>query len=171
MVLTSYFKHGIFNVKLIIQQAHVEAAPGFLGYTICVCVRHPSIEPMKPLPCRETYQSQGSILGLHLFDNRIYEHTLINVIPTFTWMQGCVFTKSFDKAMMISDAMESGTIQINSAPGRGPDHFPFQVTLLHLFSLTYIIINFILRYINYITAHKVKNSLYEIKVPTNLQQR
>ncbi|CAK9199166.1 unnamed protein product [Sphagnum jensenii] len=41
-------------------------------------------------------------------------------------LQGCVFTKSFDKAMMISDAMESGTIQINSAPGRGPDHFPFQ---------------------------------------------
>lgn len=28
---------------------------------------------------------------------------------------------------MISDAMESGTIQINSAPARGPDHFPFQV--------------------------------------------
>ena len=34
---------------------------------------------------------------------------------------------------MISDAMESGTIQINAAPARGPDHFPFQV--LH-FSLT-----------------------------------
>jgi hypothetical protein len=100
---------------------------------------------MKPLPCRETYQSQGSFLGLRLFDNIIYEHILINVIATFTWTQGCVFTKSFDKAMMISDAMESGTIQINSAPGRGPDHFPFQVTLLHLFSLTYIIIDSILR--------------------------
>lgn len=42
-------------------------------------------------------------------------------------LQGCVFTKDFDKAMLVSDAMESGTIQINSAPGRGPDHFPFQV--------------------------------------------
>jgi hypothetical protein len=126
---------------------------------------------MKPLPSRETHQSQGSLLGLCLFDNIIYEHTLTNVITTFTWMQGCVFTKSFDKAMMISDAMESGTIQINSAPGRGPDHFPFQVTPLHLFSLTYIIIDSILRYINYITAHKVEDSLHEIKVPTNLQQR
>lgn len=36
---------------------------------------------------------------------------------------------------MISDAMESGTIQINGAPARGPDHFPFQVCL-HLFWLT-----------------------------------
>lgn len=31
------------------------------------------------------------------------------------------------KAIMISDAMETGTVQINSAPARGPDHFPFQV--------------------------------------------
>jgi hypothetical protein len=38
-----------------------------------------------------------------------------------------VFTKNIDKAIMISDAMESGTIQINAAPARGPDHFPFQV--------------------------------------------
>ncbi|KAL0285574.1 UNVERIFIED_CONTAM: NADP-dependent glyceraldehyde-3-phosphate dehydrogenase [Sesamum calycinum] len=41
-------------------------------------------------------------------------------------LQGCVFTKDINKAMLISDAMESGTIQINSAPARGPDHFPFQ---------------------------------------------
>lgn len=38
-----------------------------------------------------------------------------------------MFTKNIDKAIMISDAMESGTIQINAAPARGPDHFPFQV--------------------------------------------
>jgi glyceraldehyde-3-phosphate dehydrogenase (NADP+) len=44
-------------------------------------------------------------------------------------VQGCVFTKDINKAMLISDAMESGTIQINSAPARGPDHFPFQVKL------------------------------------------
>lgn len=43
-------------------------------------------------------------------------------------MQGCVFTKDINKAMIISDAMETGTVQINSAPARGPDHFPFQVT-------------------------------------------
>lgn len=42
-------------------------------------------------------------------------------------MQGCVFTKDINKAMLISDAMETGTVQINSAPARGPDHFPFQV--------------------------------------------
>jgi acyl-CoA reductase-like NAD-dependent aldehyde dehydrogenase len=41
--------------------------------------------------------------------------------------QGCVFTRDINKAIMISDAMESGTVQINSAPARGPDHFPFQV--------------------------------------------
>lgn len=43
--------------------------------------------------------------------------------------QGCVFTKDINKAIMISDAMETGTVQINSAPARGPDHFPFQVLL------------------------------------------
>lgn len=42
-------------------------------------------------------------------------------------MQGCVFTKDVNKAILISDAMETGTVQINSAPARGPDHFPFQV--------------------------------------------
>jgi glyceraldehyde-3-phosphate dehydrogenase (NADP+) len=44
-----------------------------------------------------------------------------------------VFTKNIDKAIMISDAMESGTIQINAAPARGPDHFPFQVSSYLLF--------------------------------------
>ncbi|PWA68823.1 aldehyde dehydrogenase 11A3 [Artemisia annua] len=41
-------------------------------------------------------------------------------------LQGCVFTKDINKAILISDAMETGTVQINSAPARGPDHFPFQ---------------------------------------------
>lgn len=41
-------------------------------------------------------------------------------------LQGCIFTRDINKAMMISDAMETGTVQINSAPARGPDHFPFQ---------------------------------------------
>eukprot|EP00262_Sarcandra_glabra_P003187 TRINITY_DN1373_c0_g1_i2.p1 TRINITY_DN1373_c0_g1~~TRINITY_DN1373_c0_g1_i2.p1 ORF type:complete len:503 (-),score=78.01 TRINITY_DN1373_c0_g1_i2:412-1773(-) len=41
-------------------------------------------------------------------------------------LQGCVFTGDINKAMLISDAMETGTVQINSAPARGPDHFPFQ---------------------------------------------
>jgi glyceraldehyde-3-phosphate dehydrogenase (NADP+) len=47
-------------------------------------------------------------------------------------LQGCVFTKDINKAILISDAMESGTIQINAAPARGPDHFPFQVCHLVL---------------------------------------
>lgn len=41
-------------------------------------------------------------------------------------MQGCVFTQDINQAIYISDAMETGTVQINSAPARGPDHFPFQ---------------------------------------------
>jgi hypothetical protein len=39
-----------------------------------------------------------------------------------------------NKAMLISDAMETGTVQINSAPARGPDHFPFQVNALRFIS-------------------------------------
>jgi len=41
-------------------------------------------------------------------------------------LQGCVFTRDVNKAIKISDAMETGTVQINAAPARGPDHFPFQ---------------------------------------------
>jgi hypothetical protein len=44
--------------------------------------------------------------------------------------QGCVFTRDINKAILISDAMETGTVQVNSAPARGPDHFPFQVNAL-----------------------------------------
>ena len=41
-------------------------------------------------------------------------------------LQGCVFTKDIDRAIRMSDAMETGTVQINGPPARGPDHFPFQ---------------------------------------------
>eukprot|EP00200_Dunaliella_tertiolecta_P001793 CAMPEP_0202348316 /NCGR_PEP_ID=MMETSP1126-20121109/6298_1 /ASSEMBLY_ACC=CAM_ASM_000457 /TAXON_ID=3047 /ORGANISM="Dunaliella tertiolecta, Strain CCMP1320" /LENGTH=498 /DNA_ID=CAMNT_0048939985 /DNA_START=73 /DNA_END=1569 /DNA_ORIENTATION=- len=41
-------------------------------------------------------------------------------------LQGCVFTQDINRAIEISDAMETGTVQINAAPARGPDHFPFQ---------------------------------------------
>lgn len=41
-------------------------------------------------------------------------------------LQGCVFTKDINAAIRISDAMETGTVQINGPPARGPDHFPFQ---------------------------------------------
>ncbi|KIZ02087.1 glyceraldehyde 3-phosphate dehydrogenase, nonphosphorylating [Monoraphidium neglectum] len=41
-------------------------------------------------------------------------------------LQGCVFTQDINQAIAISDAMETGTVQINAAPARGPDHFPFQ---------------------------------------------
>eukprot|EP00798_Chlamydomonas_sp_ICE-L_P013750 gene13750-19654_t len=41
-------------------------------------------------------------------------------------LQGCLFTKDINKAIQLSDAMETGTVQINAAPARGPDHFPFQ---------------------------------------------
>lgn len=41
-----------------------------------------------------------------------------------------MFTRDINKAILISDAMETGTVQINSAPSRGPDHFPFQVHFL-----------------------------------------
>lgn len=41
-------------------------------------------------------------------------------------LQGCVFTRDIDRAIALSDALEIGTVQINAAPARGPDHFPFQ---------------------------------------------
>ena len=41
-------------------------------------------------------------------------------------LQGCVFTQNIDRAIRMADAMETGTVQINGPPARGPDHFPFQ---------------------------------------------
>ena len=41
-------------------------------------------------------------------------------------LQGCVFTQDISAAMAVSDAMRTGTVQINAPPARGPDHFPFQ---------------------------------------------
>ncbi|CAI6006362.1 unnamed protein product [Closterium sp. NIES-65] len=49
-------------------------------------------------------------------------------------LQGCVFTRDINKAIMIADAMETGTVQINAAPARGPDHFPFQGSVTSLSS-------------------------------------
>jgi glyceraldehyde-3-phosphate dehydrogenase (NADP+) len=40
-------------------------------------------------------------------------------------LQGCVFSSHIDRALMIADAMSTGTVQINGAPARGPDHFLF----------------------------------------------
>ncbi|KAI3857856.1 hypothetical protein MKX03_016936 [Papaver bracteatum] len=41
-------------------------------------------------------------------------------------LRGCVFTRDINKAILIGNAMETRTVQINSAPARGHDHFPFQ---------------------------------------------
>nr|PNR57857.1 hypothetical protein PHYPA_004851 [Physcomitrium patens] len=41
-------------------------------------------------------------------------------------LQGWVFIKDIIKAILVSDATKSGTIQINAAAARGPDNFPFQ---------------------------------------------
>ena len=41
-------------------------------------------------------------------------------------LQGCVFTRDVNRALAVADAMATGTVQVNSAPARGPDHFPFQ---------------------------------------------
>jgi len=57
----------------------------------------------------------------------MFSHDRRNLYQQIELVQGCVFTKDVNKAIMISDAMETGTVQINSAPARGPDHFPFQV--------------------------------------------
>mmetsp|Transcript_24840 Transcript_24840/g.38991 ORF Transcript_24840/g.38991 Transcript_24840/m.38991 type:complete len:393 (+) Transcript_24840:707-1885(+) len=41
-------------------------------------------------------------------------------------LQASVFTQNIDQAIYISDALQAGTVQVNGAPARGPDHFPFQ---------------------------------------------
>jgi len=41
-------------------------------------------------------------------------------------LQGSLFTSDMNNAMQVSAQMSVGTVQINAAPARGPDHFPFQ---------------------------------------------
>ncbi|KAF6002055.1 hypothetical protein CCYA_CCYA12G3235 [Cyanidiococcus yangmingshanensis] len=40
-------------------------------------------------------------------------------------LQGCVFTRDVNRAIMLSSEITAGTIQVNGAPARGPDHFLF----------------------------------------------
>lgn len=54
------------------------------------------------------------------------EEAIAHVNANRLALQGCVFTQDINQAIYISDAMETGTVQVNSAPARGPDHFPFQ---------------------------------------------
>ncbi|MBA0547831.1 hypothetical protein Golob_018972 [Gossypium lobatum] len=72
--------------------------------------------------CQE-YKRDGNLIWPLLLDN-------VRPDMRIAWEEpfgpGCVFTKDVNKAILISDAMETGTVQINSAPARGPDHFPFQ---------------------------------------------
>jgi glyceraldehyde-3-phosphate dehydrogenase (NADP+) len=56
------------------------------------------------------------------------EHALRFVNESRYGLQGCLFTKDVDRAMRVADLMETGTVQINGPPSRGPDHFPFQGT-------------------------------------------
>jgi len=41
-------------------------------------------------------------------------------------LQASVFTQNINTAILIADQLQAGSIQINAAPARGPDHFPFQ---------------------------------------------
>jgi glyceraldehyde-3-phosphate dehydrogenase (NADP+) len=40
-------------------------------------------------------------------------------------LQASVFSTNFDRAFRIAEQIESGSVQINGRPERGPDHFPF----------------------------------------------
>mmetsp|Transcript_21772 Transcript_21772/g.37132 ORF Transcript_21772/g.37132 Transcript_21772/m.37132 type:complete len:497 (-) Transcript_21772:241-1731(-) len=66
----------------------------------------------------------GPVLPIMRVDNsdQAVQHCNTNQLA----LQGCVFTQDINEAIRISDAMETGTVQINAAPARGPDHFPFQ---------------------------------------------
>ncbi|CAI7850829.1 unnamed protein product [Closterium sp. NIES-53] len=102
------------------------------------------------LPCSQEYKREGNLIWPLLIDHvrpdmrLAWEEPFGPVVPvirittveegvhhcnasTFA-LQGCVFTRDINKAIMIADAMETGTVQINAAPARGPDHFPFQVS-------------------------------------------
>lgn len=40
-------------------------------------------------------------------------------------LQAAIFTTNIDSAMMIANALDTGTVNINDQTQRGPDHFPF----------------------------------------------
>ncbi|XWS17771.1 hypothetical protein CRYUN_Cryun33cG0096100 [Craigia yunnanensis] len=75
--------------------------------------------------CQE-YTRDGNLIWPLLLDNVRPDMRIAWEEPFGLVFPGCVFTKDVNKAILISDAMETGAVQINSAPARGPDHFPFQ---------------------------------------------
>ena len=40
-------------------------------------------------------------------------------------LHASIFTKDINKAFVIANKMETGSVQINGRTERGPDHFPF----------------------------------------------
>jgi len=71
------------------------------------------------------YEEQfGPILPIATAKSAQEAVDLVNESPL--GLQASVFTNSINDAISISDQLQAGTIQINGAPARGPDHFPFQ---------------------------------------------
>mmetsp|Transcript_33965 Transcript_33965/g.80129 ORF Transcript_33965/g.80129 Transcript_33965/m.80129 type:complete len:530 (-) Transcript_33965:202-1791(-) len=71
------------------------------------------------------YEEQfGPVLPIASVKSREEALRIANASPL--GLQASIFTQNIDDAITISDELVAGTVQINGAPARGPDHFPFQ---------------------------------------------
>jgi len=74
---------------------------------------------------RIVYEEQfGPVLPIMTVSSTREAIDLCNASPL--GLQASVFTRSLEDAMLLADELQAGTVQINGAPARGPDHFPFQ---------------------------------------------
>lgn len=80
-----------------------------------------NVRPDMRIAWEEPFGPVLPVIRINSIEEAIYHSNASNF-----GLQGCIFTRDINKAILISDAMETGTVQINSAPARGPDHFPFQ---------------------------------------------
>ena len=65
----------------------------------------------------------GPVLSLIKVKNINEAITIIN--SSFYGLQACIFTQDEGTAIKLGQRINVGTVQINSKPQRGPDHFPF----------------------------------------------
>jgi glyceraldehyde-3-phosphate dehydrogenase (NADP+) len=65
----------------------------------------------------------GPVLPIFEFET---EEEAVNLANASDYgLQVSIFSRSYDRAFRMSDRLETGTVQINGRPERGPDHFPF----------------------------------------------
>ncbi len=112
------------DVEKRIIQAKVEGATVLNGGGRNGLYIEPTIlEGVKPSSEVVKVETFGPVVSFFKFNSM--EEILSMINSSDYGLQACIFTKDEGAGINLANKIEVGTVQINSKPQRGPDHFPF----------------------------------------------